>query len=100
MGWKRRYTVLSILSCAYLLCNVDRMVKWSRSCACASPLTVTQAFSRACSDTSTTSSHSTPRDREIRHERAHALIDRRLLLIAEKFGQSPCVLNAYWHYIV
>ena len=28
------------------------------------------------------------------------LPEERLSLIAAKFGQSPCVLNAYWHYIV
>ena len=28
------------------------------------------------------------------------LPEGRLALIAAKFGQSPCVLNAYWHYIV
>jgi hypothetical protein len=28
------------------------------------------------------------------------LPEERLSLIAAKFGQSPCVLNAYWYYVV
>jgi hypothetical protein len=39
------------------------------------------------------------------HARMHLSIDvsglteERLSLITAKIGQSPCVLNAYWHYI-
>lgn len=39
------------------------------------------------------------------HSRMHLSIDvsgmseERLSLITSKIGQSPCVLNAYWHYL-